>query len=93
MKKELHLNTTNNLTLAGKELRMAVAVEPGGWTSGSTSAGKEAPVGIRVLGHIGLFVDLHLEAARWVSAKVRTGRYLFSLAWLLDLPFLAKLLG
>lgn len=67
---------------------MAVAPEPGGQTSGSAHAGKEASAGIKTaVACTGQFVELLVEAPEWGSlqGQDRTGPVL--LAWLRDLPF------
>lgn len=75
-----------NRIFVKKELRVAVAPEPGGWTSGSTRAGQEASAGIKTaVACTGQFVDHLLEALGWGylhQGQNRTGQDLFSLAWL-----------
>lgn len=50
-----------NLMFIVKELRMASVTVPGGWTSGSTHVGKEAPAGNKTVTSRGQLVDLYLD--------------------------------
>lgn len=50
-----------NLMFIVKELRMASVTVPGGWASGSTHVGKEAPAGNKTVTSRGQLVDLHLD--------------------------------